>query len=76
MAIRTRQGVLPIRMGELEELKSQKLETWTDKQRTLLNMWVMRRETVVEVKVLVWWSWDMVLGQVVLELGFLSHGWG
>ena len=38
LAIRTRQAVLPVRIGELDDLKTRPLEQWTDKQRTLLNM--------------------------------------
>ena len=37
-AIQTRQALLPVRIGELDDLKTRPLEQWTDKQRTLLNM--------------------------------------
>ena len=36
--IRTRQGLLPIRVGDLETLKTTPMENWSDGQRGLLNM--------------------------------------
>ncbi|XP_043210234.1 WSC domain-containing protein 1-like [Amphibalanus amphitrite] len=38
VAIRTRQGVLPIRIAEVETLKASPLEKWSNEQMKLLNM--------------------------------------